>query len=262
MKVSILGAGAFGQALGKILTDNQHQVSYYDPQLFPDINLDTATYQADAIVIAIPSVFLPDFIATYPKRLKNIPTICATKGILNANLFVDFTQFSAISGPGFAKEIVEGKPCTLTASAPFAMGLLQNSQITIELHEDLPGILLCGSLKNIYAIGAGYHGDSTSDISTFIQHAHFEMKKYLADHGADPETAECACGLGDLILTCTNDASRNFTCGKRLREGKMISEIIDELKTIEGLSALEKVDTENYMVLREIKDIVNSTQQQ
>ena len=87
------------------------------------------------------------------------------------------------------------------------------------------------------------------------------MKKYLADHSADPETAECACGLGDLILTCSNDASRNYTCGKRLREGKIISEIINELKTIEGLSALEKVDTDNYMVLREIKDLVNHSQQ-
>ena len=261
MKVSILGAGAFGQALGKVLTDNQHQVSYYDPQLFPDVSLDAATYQADVIVIAIPSAFLPNFISDYPSRLKNLPTICATKGLLNAHMFSDFTQFSAISGPGFAQEIIDGKPCTMTASAPFAMGLFQNSQITIELHEDLAGILLCGSLKNIYAIGAGYHSDSTSDVSTFIQHAHFEMKKYLADHDADPETAECACGLGDLILTCTNDTSRNYTCGKRLSEGKSIAEIIDELKTVEGLTALEKVDTENYMVLREIKDIVNHTQQ-
>ena len=87
------------------------------------------------------------------------------------------------------------------------------------------------------------------------------MKKYLADHDADPETAECACGLGDLILTCSNDTSRNFTCGKRLREGKIVPEIINELKTVEGLSALEKVDTDNYMVLREIKDLVNHSQQ-
>ena len=70
-----------------------------------------------------------------------------------------------------------------------------------------------------------------------------------------------ACGLGDLILTCSNDTSRNFTCGKRLREGKIVPEIINELKTVEGLSALEKVDTDNYMVLREIKDLVNHSQQ-
>ena len=261
MKVSILGAGAFGQALGKVLTDNQHQISYYDPQLFPDINLDAATYQADAVVIAIPSAFLGDLIAEYPDRLKKLPTVCATKGLLNANMFADFTQFSVISGPGFAQEIIDGKPSTMTASTPFAMGLLQNNQITIELHEDLAGILLCGSLKNIYAIGAWYHSESASDTAMLIQHAHYEMKKYLADHDADPETAECACGLGDLILTCSNDTSRNFTCGKRLREGKIIPEIINELKTVEGFSALEKVDTDNYMVLREIKDLVNHSQQ-
>ena len=192
MKVSIIGAGAFGQALGKILTDNQHQISYYDPQLFPDINLDAATYQADVIVVAIPSAFIPDFVATYPDRLKKVPTICATKGLLSANAFAEFTQFSAISGPGFAKEIIEGAPCTLTASAPFAMGLFQNDQITIELHEDLAGILLCGSLKNIYAIGAGYHSESTSDIAMFIQHAHFEMKKYLLSSHVTPASASAA----------------------------------------------------------------------
>ena len=66
-----------------------------------------------------------------------------------------------------------------------------------------------------------------------------------------------SCGIGDLILTCTNETSRNFTCGLRLQQGKNIPEIIDELKTVEGLSALEQADTEKYMYLREIKSLVD-----
>lgn len=257
MIISILGAGAFGSALGKVLTDNHHDIKYYDPFLYPEVSLEQATYQANAIIIAIPSANLPEFLENYPENLKKLPTVLATKGLSSPELFKDFPHFSAISGPGFAQEIIEGKPATFTASAPFAMGLLKNDQISIELQEDLLGILLCGSLKNIYAIGAGYHSDSENDSAMFIQHAHAEMEKYLADHGAKPETAELACGIGDLILSCTNETSRNYTCGVRLREGKRLPEIIDELKTIEGVSALQQIDHKGYMILEEIYNLVS-----
>ena len=256
MIVSILGAGAFGQALAKILADNHHETKYYDPNVYPDVTIDQATYQAEAIIIAAPSSALPELLQNYPENLKKLPTLLATKGITSPEPFNDFPQFSAISGPGFAQEIIDGKPATFTASAPFAMGLLKNDQITIELQEDLLGILLCGALKNVYAIGAGYHGDSENDSAIFIQHAHSEMKLYLEKHDADPATAELSCGIGDLILTCTNDTSRNYTCGVRLREGKKLPEIIEELQTIEGLSALEKIDTAGYMLLEQIQDLV------
>ena len=258
MKIAILGAGAYGQALAKILQDNQHQVSYYDPAIYPDVNLEAATFQADAIVITIPSMYLDSFLESYPHHLKSIPTILASKGMTSVEKFSDFTQFSVISGPGFAKEIMEGKPTTLTASNPFAMGLFQNQQVTVELCDDLIGIVLCGAIKNIYAIGAGYYSNSENMSATFLQHAHAEMQKYLVDHGAKAETAELACGLGDLILTCTNDTSRNFRCGLMLREGKSIDEITSELVTIEGLTAILNADTEHYKLLREIRELVSS----
>ncbi len=253
MNIAILGAGAFGKALGKILTDNQHQISYYDPFVFPDINLDQACYQAHAIIIAIPSIALTDFIANYPDYLKKIPTILATKGLKSPDLFADFTQFSVVSGPAFASEIIDGKPATFTASAPFAMGLFKNNQIDIELSDDINGILLCGTLKNIYAIGAGFHYNSENSTASFIQHAHNEAKAYLKKHNANPETAELACGLGDLILTCGSETSRNFSCGKMLADGKNIDEIHNELKTVEGLNAVFDLDiSQEYPLLRRI----------
>ena len=258
MIITILGAGAFGSALGKILTDNHHDIKYYDPFLYPEINIEQATDQADAVIITIPSAILPGFLNGYPDRLKKLPTILATKGLSDPSIFSDFAQFSVISGPGFAQEIIDGKPTVFTASAPFAMGIFKNDQVQIELQEDLLGIMLCGTLKNIYAIGAGYHSDSENDSAIFIQHAHSEMQKYLEKHGANPHTAELACGIGDLIVTCTNDTSRNYTCGVRLREGKQLTDIISELKTIEGLTALEHVDREDYMIISEIYNLVHS----
>ena len=256
MIITILGAGAFGTALGKILTDNQHEVKYYDPYLYPETSLEQATYQANAIVIAMPSASIPEFLTNYPDNLKKLPTILTSKGICDADLFKDFAAFSALSGPGFSQEILDGKPATFTASAPFAMGIFKNDQISIELQEDLPGILICGTLKNIYAIGAGYHGDSENESAMFIENAHSEMERYLVDHGGKAETAELACGIGDLVLTCTNETSRNYMCGVRLREGKKLPEIIAEYKTIEGLTALQNIDHKGYMILEEIYGLV------
>lgn len=251
----MLGAGAFGQALGKVLTDNQHEVKYYDPILYPEVSLDAVTFEAGAIVIAVPSLAINTLLTDYPDRLKKIPTILATKGLMNADVFADFTQFSVLSGPAFASEILEGKPASLTSSSPVAMGLFHNDQIAIELCEDTKGIILCGALKNIYAIGSGYYSSSENMTAAFIQHAHAEMKTYLADHDCDPQTAELGCGLGDLILTCTCETSRNFRCGKMLAEGRSIDEILDKLKTVEGLSALLSVETEKYQLLRQIKEL-------
>ena len=257
MNITILGAGAFGKALGKILTDNSHNINYYDPALFPDINLDTATQNADTIVIAIPSIFIPDFIDNYPDRLKTIPTILASKGLMSIDMFSDFAQFSVISGPAFASEIMDGKPATFTVSNPYPLGLFKNDSISIELTDDTYGIVLCGTLKNVYAIGAGYHSDSMNSIATFIEHAHNEIASYLHKHGADPHTSDLACGLGDLILTCTNETSRNFTFGKRLRAGESIGSILEDLKTVEGYSAAQLVDTEGYTLLTQIRAIIS-----
>ncbi len=259
MNITILGAGVFGKALGKILTDNGHAVDYYDPAVYPDVDLKMATYKANTIVIAIPSIFLPDFIATYPEELKTIPTILTSKGLMNADLFQDFRQFSVLSGPAFASEIMEGKPATMTASSPYPFGLFKNDQITVELCEDALGIILCGTLKNIYAIGAGYHSDSMNNIATYIERAHNEIASYLERHGADPHTSNLACGLGDLILTCTNDTSRNFTFGKRLKAGEYVGDILNDLKTVEGYSAAQIVDSEGYPLIQEVQSIIANT---
>ena len=262
MNISILGAGVFGKALGKILTDNGHEVSYYDPAVYPDIDLSMATYRANAIVIAIPSIYLPEFIANYPKELKTIPTVLSSKGLLNAELFTDFSQFSVISGPAFASEIMDGKPATFTASGPFPLSLFKNEQISVEITEDVLGIILCGTLKNIYAIGAGYHSDSMNDMASFIEHAHNEIARYLNKHGADSHTADLACGLGDLILSSTNSSSRNFTFGKRLKNGDKIADILNDLKTVEGYSAAKIIDGEDYPLINEVQNIISQHEQE
>ena len=255
MIISILGAGVFGKALGKIVTDNGHEVHYYDPAVYPETTLDDTTKDTHAVIISIPSNFIPDFIANYPASLKNRPTILASKGLLNLDCFKDFTQFSVISGPAFAEEIMNGKHITFTASDPFAMGLMKNEQVDVELADDPIGIALCGTLKNIYAIGSGYNSDG--DTATYIEHARNEMADYIEKHGGDRKTVNLACGIGDLILTCTNDTSRNYRCGQRLKAGEGIDSILNDLKTVEGYSAAKTINVEGYPLLAKVRAIIS-----
>ena len=257
MNITVLGAGAFGTALGKVLTDNGHQIVYYDHYVYPDFSLDAALMDAEATIVAVPSFALPELIKNYPAPAKQLHTIIATKGLTNLDLFADFSKASIISGPAFAQEILDGKGATLTASDPFVLDIFQNGQIFIELCEDAKGILLCGSLKNIYAIGAGYHSASENEVAALITRAHNETERFLRDHGADGETANYVCGLGDLILTCTSSTSRNYSCGQRLKQGEKLQDILDDLKTVEGVSALKEIDNlKRYPLLAEISTIV------
>lgn len=254
MKITILGAGVFGQALGKILTNNGHAITFYDPFKYPELNLESALSDAEVAIIATPSNALSELVVGYPKSAKTIPTILATKGLLSLDLFKDFTQFSVLSGPAFAADIMAGQPATFTVSSPIAKSLFENDQITIELCDDSLGIILCGALKNVYAIGAGYYA---AESAPFIENAHAELAKYLADHGAEATTANYACGIGDLRLTCTDDQSRNFTCGKRLAAGEALADIIGDLKTVEGVSTASRVaNIDQYPILSSIKQLV------
>ena len=79
------------------------------------------------------------------------------------------------------------------------------------------------------------------------------MKNYLLNHGANPDTAELACGIGDLILTCRSETSRNYTCGKKLHSGQSLDDILTELQTVEGINALHELEvTEEYPILLHI----------
>lgn len=253
MKIAILGAGAYGRALGKIVSNNGHDLDFYDPKVCPDTSLEQATNNCDAVIICIPSNFLPSFLEDYPKELKAKPTFLASKGLRDASIFKDFTNFAVLSGPTFAQEIMDGKQSLLTATNQLAVDIFSNQQIDIEICQDVQGVILCGSLKNAYAIGAGFNSDSENAVAALVVKAHAEMRKYLLNHGANPDTAELACGIGDLILTCCSDTSRNYTCGKKLHAGQNLDDILTELQTVEGINALHELDvTEEYPMLLNI----------
>ncbi len=232
MRITILGAGVYGSALGHIL-EEKHEVVYYDITL--KITLEEALKNAETILISVPSAALPSIL---PKLPKNVPLIVATKGILDFDIFKSFEDVMILSGPGFAADIERHHKTKLTATDQRIIDLFERDWLKFDFTEDKKGVLMCGSLKNIYAIYAGYknYKAKTSSHEKFLKTAAEEMKAILLANDADPKTVDLECGKGDLRLTC-NYPSRNYEFGQKIA----IDPKYKPEKTVEGISALEGI---------------------
>ena len=255
--MAICGAGAFGTALGKVLRSNKHRVRFYDNHKLW-YSLRYAMEEADAVVIAVPAEAINELLEEYPEDKKDLPVILATKGLLNLDMFEGFSEFGLLSGPAFAATLMGTKKATLTATHEMAKTLFAGRQVTIELTDDEMGVLYCGSLKNVYAIGAGYSCENKDDVKVYVAQALQELRLYLEAHGARGATADLACGYGDLLLTCSSEESRNFRFGKMLANGVDAESAKAELGTVEGLVTLAELDYQKYALLTYVHEIIDS----
>lgn len=255
MKISILGAGAFGTALGGILADNGYDIDYYDTKLERERladNLDSAKY----IILCVPSAAAPYLLPHLPT---NIPLIVATKGLLDNHLFKDFKDYMILSGPGFATDIKAKKETYLTATDQRIINLFKADFLHFDTTTDKKGVLMCGSLKNIYAIYAGHQAlqKHTKPWQEYINSAASEMKQILKANGANPNTVNLYCGVGDLELTC-DTPSRNYEYGTKLRKDSNIKPD----KTVEGFTALAKIKRgeliipDSATIIKKIEEII------
>ena len=234
MKIAIIGAGAYGTALGGILVENGHEIEYYDPKL-TEKTLPEIISNKDYVLLSAPSVALPIIL---PELSTKAPLIVATKGILNCTPLENFDDVIALSGPGFAEDIKNHKKTILTMTDKRIDELFSTDYLTFDFTTDFKGVLLCGALKNIYAILAGMKDlkVNSEKWEEFIIDTCAEMKLVLKENGASPETVDLSCGVGDLRLTC-NYPSRNYEFGQILRSNASAK----PEKTVEGVSALFEV---------------------
>lgn len=194
MKVTVLGAGAYGCALAQILNENKNNVYIWTPfesevkeltetrisPKLPNIkinnkilitsDLETALDKSDLIVEAIPTAFLSSSIKKVKKYYQDTPICIATKGIeQNTNLFVydvvknilKTDKIAIISGPSFAIDIANNYPVGLTLACQdketidLTFKALANNHFKLRKSHDIIGTELCGSVKNIIAIASG-----------------------------------------------------------------------------------------------------------
>lgn len=252
MKIGVLGAGSFGTALGGILINNNHKVSYFDPKI-PDSTLENAIDNAKYILLCVPSSVAGEVLAEIPKK---IPLIVATKGFLSEEPFAGFSKYMILSGPGFAEDIKAKKETKLTATDQDIIKLFRTDYLTFDKTTDRLGVLMCGALKNVYAIYAGMLNlkRNTKKYGMYISAVVAELKDILELNNADPDTVELSCGIADLKVTC-GVPSRNFEFGQTLRGGTSER----GQKTIEGISALDRVRSGEILIpdsARILKELV------
>jgi glycerol-3-phosphate dehydrogenase (NAD(P)+) len=153
---------------------------------------------------------------------------------------------AALSGPTFAREVAEGKPtgATVAAADDKAAAALQaafsGKRFRVYAETDMVGIEIGGALKNVMAIAAGMSdglGFGHNARSLLISRGLAEIARLGASLGASPRTFSGLSGLGDLVLTCTGDLSRNRTVGMRVGRGEDIGEILSGMMTVaEGVN--------------------------
>ena len=146
-----------------------------------------------------------------------------------------------LSGPSFAKEVAAGLPTAVTvashdmAAAVFIQRALSSPLFRVYAATDVIGLELGGALKNIVAIGAGICdglGYGTNTRAALITRGLAEITRLGVSMGADPLTFSGLGGLGDLVLTCTGDLSRNRMVGLKLGQGKKLAAILSEMNMV------------------------------
>lgn len=276
MTISILGAGAFGTALAIALSRNGAEVSLWardetdakamqdsriSGQRLPGINLpDSLTvtscesaFTADLSLLAVPMQRLSAFLTDHP-GLDGQTLVACCKGIdLKTGLgpvktvqkACPSSEVAFLTGPSFAIDIANGLPTALVLAAQDnVVADIQESlgRPTLRLYRttDVIGAELGGALKNVVALAAGIAiganlGDSAR--ASVIARGFAEMSRLALAQNAQLETLQGLSGLGDLVLTCTSEKSRNFSSGVLLGRG----EPLDPSVTVEGVATAQAI---------------------
>lgn len=314
-KVCVLGAGAWGTALAKVLADKgrtttvwaheptvaatineTHENSRYLPGAkLPDCldctaDLEEALRGAELVVVVVPSHALREVMVRAKPFIPKDALLCsATKGIENDSLMlmsdvlVDVLgkevepRLTYLSGPSFAKEVAAQMPTAVVvaghheASTHAVQRDFATDRLRVYSSDDVVGVEVGGALKNVVAIAAGAIdglGFGHNSRAGLITRGLTEIGRLAASRGGNLLTVAGLSGMGDLVLTCTGDLSRNRTVGFELGRGRKLADILAGLghvaegvktaKSAYDLSIRQKIEmpitSEVYQVLYQDKD--------
>ena len=313
-KVCVLGSGAWGTALAKVLAEKNEDVALWgrnhevvtqvhehreNVRYLPGVKLPTSlratTNMTEALADAELVLFVPPSHAMRevarlagPFIPKGVPVVSATKGIENDSLvFMDevmqeelpkhtHEHLAFLSGPSFAKELSAHFPTAVVIAAHHkgvcetVMRAFHTPYLRTYASDDVVGVECGGAMKNVIAIAAGVLdglGLGYNSRAALITRGLAETARLSMARGGAPLTLAGLAGMGDLVLTCTGELSRNRTVGVELGRGKKLAEVLAGLghvaegvkttKSAFDLSRKLKVEmpitTEVYAVLYEDK---------
>jgi glycerol-3-phosphate dehydrogenase (NAD(P)+) len=264
--------GHNGDHLDKLFNDREN--SKYLPgivfpeNLLPVHRLKLAVEGTPIIVMAVPShAYRNVFLEMLPFLSDNCKIISAVKGIENKtlqtmtqlmaqiiveqNLAAKHIELGVISGPSFAKEVAKEVPTAVTIgfknlqTAKDIQKIFGTDFFRVYASQDIIGLEISAALKNIIAIAAGVCdglGYGLNTRAALITRGLAEIQRLGIALKADPLTFSGLSGLGDLVLTCTGDLSRNRTVGLKLGEGKTLAQVKSEMSMVaEGIKTTQSV---------------------
>jgi len=270
MKIAIIGAGKWGQALYHAYSqDNEVVITSRSIKNIENfVSMDEAL-KHEYLVMAIPAQFVREWMEEnfidYGQKIlvaaKGIET--STGAFLNEvyGAFVSSDRLAFISGPSFAAEVQQSLPTALKISST-NVALAQTyadalpSFIKGYVSDDVVGAEVSGAYKNVIAIAAGVCeglGLGNNARAALISRGLVEMTRFGEAFGAKTETFLSLGGAGDLFLTASSTLSRNYRVGLGLAKGKSMDDILQELGEVaEGVptaKALHKIANDKNIYL-------------
>jgi glycerol-3-phosphate dehydrogenase (NAD(P)+) len=272
MKLGIIGGGAWGTALAQVAAQGGEEVllwaheadvvvsinsAHSNPAFLPGVTLSphiiavaelTDLAETDVILVVCPAQHLRATLATAQIGSRTL-VLCA-KGIEAETMMLmsDVARaacpdapIAVLSGPTFAGEVARGMPTAVTLAsdnmgrARILAERLARPHFRPYVSTDVVGAEIGGAVKNVLAIACGVvegRGLGQNARAALIARGFAEMTRYGLARGAQSETLAGLSGLGDLVLTCSSTASRNFTLGKGLGEGKQAVELLCDRTTV------------------------------
>ncbi|HEU5184107.1 MAG TPA: NAD(P)H-dependent glycerol-3-phosphate dehydrogenase [Gemmatimonadaceae bacterium] len=276
MRATVVGAGAWGTALADLLARNGETVTLwaYEPDVVKSINssrenrrfladatlhegvratgdLEAAVRGVDLVVFVTPSHVLRGIAKRAAGAVDDRATlVVASKGIERETLALMTDVVSqevprrpvvGLSGPSFAREVVQRQPTAVVAAshsrqaAEQVQTALSSDAFRVYTHADVVGVELGGSLKNVMAIATGMAeglGLGYNPRAALITRGLAEMTRLGVALGADPLTFAGLAGIGDLVLTCTGALSRNRQLGMDIGQGNRLEDLLAARETV------------------------------
>jgi glycerol-3-phosphate dehydrogenase (NAD(P)+) len=275
VKIGVLGGGAWGTALAQVAAREGAGVALWAREsevveainrahentrflagvgLSPTINATSALddlAECDALLVVVPAQHVRSVLADL--RVGTTPLVLCAKGIeAGTRLLVGeiahelhpHAPIAVLSGPTFAHEVAAGLPTAVTlACADPLLGAALADRLASPTFRpyastDVTGAEIGGAVKNVLAIACGVvegAGLGQNARAALIARGFAEMVRFGLARGALAETLSGLSGLGDLVLTCSSTASRNFSLGVGLGQGKRASDLLaDRLTVAEG----------------------------
>ncbi len=251
--------------------------------LTPSSQLSSCLKQAEHVIIAVPSHAFSGLLMDMQKPLHGISRL--TKGIdpttheplseLVAKYWGESFPVAVIAGPSFANEVAKHLPTALavagnnTTYVQTIRDMFFQKTMRTYLSDDLLGVQLCGAMKNVLAIACGVsdglnYGSNAK--AALITRGLAEMKRLGIAKGAKPHTFMGLAGLGDLVLTCTDNQSRNRRFGLSLGQGiniidaeKQIGQVVEGKYNAEQVCALAKELHIELPICQQVNSLIQGT---